>query len=183
MVGLENQILQVNPLLEAFGNAQTNMNHNSSRFGKYTELVFASGREARMPIVGARISEYLLEKSRVVDQSTGEQNFHMLCVPRARIALDRTLAQYASWAVTGAFAAPPMAALESVCLPTPSGLPIPGGSLVCLFTYQDTTSSPTPTARSSGLRARYRSRISVTALSTISMSRPRATRSSRCTPR
>ena len=80
MVGLENQILQVNPLLEAFGNAQTNMNHNSSRFGKYTELVFAAGREARMPIVGARISEYLLEKSRVVDQSTGEQNFHMLCV-------------------------------------------------------------------------------------------------------
>lgn len=96
MVGLENQILQVNPLLEAFGNAQTNMNHNSSRFGKYTELVFASGREARMPIVGARISEYLLEKSRVVDQSTGEQNFHMLYYifanpDRAKFGLESTV--------------------------------------------------------------------------------------------
>jgi myosin heavy subunit len=65
-----------NPLLEAFGNAQTEKNDNSSRFGKYTELVF----NAEGKVLGSDISIYLLEKSRVSDpggENAGEQNFHM----------------------------------------------------------------------------------------------------------
>eukprot|EP00045_Choanoeca_perplexa_P014765 m.175694 g.175694 ORF g.175694 m.175694 type:complete len:1225 (+) comp16788_c0_seq1:101-3775(+) len=73
VTNLEEQILQVNPLLEAFGNAQTVMNDNSSRFGKYTRLYF--DKEGRA--MGVEISEYLLEKSRVVEQAEGERNFHV----------------------------------------------------------------------------------------------------------
>ncbi|XP_033640146.1 myosin-IIIb-like isoform X1 [Asterias rubens] len=70
---LQEKILQVNPLLEAFGNARTTMNDNSSRFGKFLELIFThDGR-----IVGATIDQYLLEKSRVVNQGKRERNFHI----------------------------------------------------------------------------------------------------------
>ncbi|XP_005060591.1 PREDICTED: myosin-IIIb-like [Ficedula albicollis] len=69
---LEQQILQVNPLLEAFGNAQTVMNDNSSRFGKYIQLRFQKNT-----VQGAKLNEYLLEKSRVVQQDAGERNFHI----------------------------------------------------------------------------------------------------------
>ncbi|KAM9509577.1 myosin-IIIb-like isoform 1-T1 [Guaruba guarouba] len=69
---LEQQILQVNPLLEAFGNAQTVVNDNSSRFGKYIQLRFKKNT-----VQGAKLSEYLLEKSRVVQQDAGERNFHI----------------------------------------------------------------------------------------------------------
>lgn len=70
---LQEKILQVNPLLEAFGNASTIMNDNSSRFGKYLELLFRHDGT----VVGAKIDTYLLEKSRVVNQEKGERNFHV----------------------------------------------------------------------------------------------------------
>ncbi|XP_022093502.1 unconventional myosin-XVI-like isoform X2 [Acanthaster planci] len=70
---LNEKIQQVNPLLECFGNAQTEMNNNSSRFGKYLELLFC--RDGR--VQGAALSEYLLEKSRVVHQGERERNFHI----------------------------------------------------------------------------------------------------------
>ncbi|GFR80399.1 myosin IIIA [Elysia marginata] len=71
---LEDRILQVNPLMEAFGNAKTIINDNSSRFGKYLEMFFTATSGT---VVGAKITEYLLEKSRVINQAPGEQNFHI----------------------------------------------------------------------------------------------------------
>jgi myosin heavy subunit len=62
---VEQQILQSNPCLEAFGNAKTIRNDNSSRFGKWMEVIFAVGGR----ICAARIINYLLEKSRVVKQA------------------------------------------------------------------------------------------------------------------
>lgn len=62
---LREKILQVNPLVEAFGNACTAINDNSSRFGKYLEMKFTPTGA----VIGAKISEYLLEKSRVIKQA------------------------------------------------------------------------------------------------------------------
>jgi len=70
---LEKKVLSTNPFLESFGNAKTLMNDNSSRFGKYVKIQFgATGR-----IVGAEITNYLLEKTRIVRQAEGERNFHV----------------------------------------------------------------------------------------------------------
>ncbi|CAD6208851.1 GSCOCG00010680001-RA-CDS [Cotesia congregata] len=70
---IEEQILEVNPIMEAFGNAATGINKNSSRFGKYLELTITKGGK----VTGARIAVYLLEQSRVIFQSNGESNFHI----------------------------------------------------------------------------------------------------------
>ena len=64
---------QVNPILETFGNAQTVMNDNSSRFGKYLELIFSTTGN----LLGATFKDYLLEKVRVVMQASNERNFHI----------------------------------------------------------------------------------------------------------
>ncbi len=66
-------VLNVNVVLEAFGNAKTVYNNNSSRFGKFTELQFSDAGV----LAGARVREYLLEKSRVVRQAKKERNYHV----------------------------------------------------------------------------------------------------------
>lgn len=69
----EQRILATNPIMEAFGNAKTTRNDNSSRFGKYLEILFND----KTSIIGARMRTYLLERSRLVYQHKTERNYHI----------------------------------------------------------------------------------------------------------
>lgn len=69
----DSQVLESNPLLEAFGNAKTVRNNNSSRFGKFVEIQF----DKKGRISGAAVRTYLLERSRVVQVTDPERNYHI----------------------------------------------------------------------------------------------------------
>lgn len=81
---IEQKVLASSPIMEAIGNAKTTRNDNSSRFGKFTKLLFSNELSVMM-LTGASMVTYLLEKSRVVFQAPGERNYHIfyqLCAGR-----------------------------------------------------------------------------------------------------
>lgn len=81
---IERKILASSPIMEAIGNAKTTRNDNSSRFGKFTKLLFTNQLNVQS-LTGAAMKTYLLEKSRVVFQAPGERNYHIfyqLCAAR-----------------------------------------------------------------------------------------------------
>ena len=98
---VEQKLLQANPILEAFGNAKTLRNDNSSRFGKYISVHLSpQGR-----IVGGSVQSYLLETSRVVEQGDGERNYnifyHLLAARRMDVRAFRYLSRSGCTAIAG----------------------------------------------------------------------------------
>lgn len=75
-VGINERIIACNPIMEAFGNAATSRNSNSSRFGKFIKLSY-SYHHKQLKLMGAEIENYLLEKTRVVGCAVDESNFHI----------------------------------------------------------------------------------------------------------
>ncbi|KAI8826621.1 P-loop containing nucleoside triphosphate hydrolase protein [Fimicolochytrium jonesii] len=76
---VERSVLATNPIMEAFGNSKTTRNDNSSRFGKYMEILFSTPTEKNpsVRITGAKIRTYLLERSRLIFQPATERNYHI----------------------------------------------------------------------------------------------------------
>lgn len=78
MSEVEEAVLATNPIMEAFGNAKTSRNDNSSRFGKYIEIQFLKNKkDDSIKIAGAQTRTYLLERSRLVFQPATERNYHI----------------------------------------------------------------------------------------------------------
>jgi myosin heavy subunit len=74
---IENKILATNPVLESFGNAKTARNNNSSRFGKWIRINYNLDSDSDLQMIGGSITQYLLEKSRVVTHAPDERNYHI----------------------------------------------------------------------------------------------------------
>ena len=88
---IEDKVLATNPVLESFGNAKTARNNNSSRFGKWLEISYTIDKRAKgskPQLQGAKITPYLLEKSRVVQHASDERNYHIFYQVCANGVLD-----------------------------------------------------------------------------------------------
>jgi myosin-5 len=97
---IEEAVLSTNPIMESFGNAKTTRNDNSSRFGKYIEILFGAKNDGSsgVEIIGAKLRTYLLERSRLVFQAKNERNYHIfyqLCA--AAPAAERAELELGTW--------------------------------------------------------------------------------------